>query len=244
MDAQRGTESLPSGCAGSARPALYDPRVPIVHFPGGEAAATRRNQRLRRAQILATIRRLLIEDGFEGVTVRRIAEASGHAVQTIYNLVGPRDQAIVEAISEYTRYVGRTASPRTDDQRAVIGIIDRWLQSVEATPEFCRQVTHIFFTKSRGVFYDFRDRELKGMIRLLRQQQKCGAIRADVNVQDLAEQLVLLASSLCIEWSDRPFPIDQLRRRLYSGYANLLGTAVTPVQQVRGTAQVSRQFHA
>ncbi len=208
---------------------VYDPSLPIHHFPGhAKAALSRRNQRLRRAQILATIRHLLTEHGFDGVTVRRIAQASGHAVQTIYNLVGPRDRAIVEAISEYTRYVGRTASPRAEDPQAVMAIIDCWLRSVEAAPEFCRQVSLIFFTPAREVFYNFRDRELKGMHGLLSRQQKCGAIRPEANVRDLAEQLVLFASALCLEWSDRPFPIEQFRRRLYSGYANLLAGAVAP----------------
>jgi AcrR family transcriptional regulator len=208
-------------------PVLYDPALPIHHFPGqAKAAPSRRNQRLRRAQILATIRRLLTEEGFEGVTVRRIAQASGHAVQTIYNLVGPRDRAIVEAISEYTRYVGRTASPSPEDPQAVMAIIDCWLRSVEAAPAFCRQVSMIHFGSAREVFYSFRDRELKGMQGLLSRQQKCGAIRPEANVRDLAEQLVLLASALCVEWSDRPFPVEQLRRRLYSGYANLLAGAV------------------
>jgi len=211
----------------------YDPSLPIHHFPGqARTAVSRRNQRLRRAQILATIRRLLTEEGFEGVTVRRIAQASGHAVQTIYNLVGPRDRAIVEAISEYTRYVGRTASPRPEDPQAVMGIIDCWLQSVEAAPEFCRQVSLIFFTPAREVFYSFRDRELKGMHGLLSRQQKCGAIRPEVNIRDLAEQLVLFASALCLEWSDRPFPIEQLRRRLYSGYANLLAGAIPTARRI------------
>jgi AcrR family transcriptional regulator len=208
---------------------VYDPSLPIHHFPGqARAALSRRNQRLRRAQILATIRRLLTEEGLDGLTVRRIAQASGHAVQTIYNLVGPRDRAIIEAISEYTRYVGRTAAPQPEDPQAVMMIIDCWLRSVEAAPAFCRQVSLIFFTPARDVFYSFRDRELKGMHGLLARQQKCGAIRPETNVRDLAEQLVLFASSQCVEWSDRPFPVEQLRRRLYSGYANLLASAVAP----------------
>lgn len=222
------TKYLQSDFAGKTRSALYDPRLPIMHFPGSSDAAPRRNQRLRRARILATIRGLLTDEGIDGITVRRVAQTSGHAVQTIYNLVGPRDQAIAEAISEYTRYVGRTAHPRPEDPHTLIEIIDRWLQSVEAAPEFCRQVSMIFFTRSRNIFYDFRDREFQGMTRLLRQQQKCGAIRPEVNVKDLADQLVQLASGLCIEWSDRPFPLEQLRRRLYSGYANLLSAAVSP----------------
>ena len=51
--------------------------------------------------------------------------------------------------------------------------------------------------------------------------------RSDADlVPPASETLVLLASALCVEWSDRPFPVDQLRRRLYSGYANLLAGAV------------------
>jgi|GEM_PF-6155434 len=210
--------------------ALYDPAVPILHWREASmsASTSRRNQRLRRAHILAAIRRMLTQQGFAGVTMRGIAEASGHAVQTIYNLVGPREQAIVEAIGEYTRYVGRTAAPDPHDPDAVIAIINRWLQSIEAEPEFCRQVSLIFFTDARHIFYSFRDRQLKGMHGLLLRQQHAGVLRPDVNVRDLAEQLVLLASALCVEWADRPFPLEQLQRRLYSGYANLLSAATGP----------------
>ena len=209
----------------------YDPSLPIHHFPRAgptSAVPSRRNQRLRRAQILATIRRLLIEEGLDGVTVRGIAQASGHAVQTIYNLVGPRDQAIVEAISEYTRYVGHTALPDPGDPNAVVEIIDRWLQSIEEAPEFCRQVCLIFFSPARGIFYHFRDKQLKAMQALLAKQQKCGILRADANLGDLAEQLVTFASASCIEWSDRPFPLDQLHRRICSGFGNLLDGVRSP----------------
>ena len=213
-----------------ARPVLYDPAQPIHHFHGlgrTSAVPSRRNQRLRRAQILATIRRLLTEDGLDGVTVRGIAQASGHAVQTIYNLVGPRDQAIVEAISEYTRYVGHTALPDPGDPNAVVDIIGRWLQSIEAAPDFCRQVCLIFFSPSRAIFYHFRDKQLKAMQGLLARQQKCGILRADANLGDLAEQLVTFASASCVEWSDRPFPLEQLHRRIHAGFANLLDGART-----------------
>jgi AcrR family transcriptional regulator len=207
---------------------LYDPLRPILHHrsaPAAPASVGRQNQRLRRSQILAVIRRLLMERGFEGVTVRRVAEVSGHAVQTIYSLVGPRNYAIIDAIGEYTRFVGRTATPRADDPRAVIGIVDRWMQSIEMNPEFCRQVSLIFFTEARGVFYTFRDQQLLCMIGLLRRQQRCGVLHAAVNVRDLAEQLVLLSSALCLEWSDRPFPLERLHARLRSGCENLLAGA-------------------
>jgi hypothetical protein len=79
--------------------------------------------------ILAAIRCLLVDEGHEGITVRRIAEGSGHAVQTIYNLVGPRDRAITEAISEYSQYVRLTAMASTEDPYALVAMIDHELRS-------------------------------------------------------------------------------------------------------------------
>lgn len=210
--------------------AIYDPSTPIMlsrRGTAGTAAMSRRSQRLRRAHILATIRQLLAEGGYDSVTMRKVADVSGYAVQTIYNLVGPRDHAIVEAVGEYTRFVGRTANVNPEDPNAVVEIIDRWLKSIEANPEFCRHVSLISLTESRHIFYTFRDRQLKGMQNLLQHQQRCGVLRPDTDTRELAELLVLLASALCIEWSDRHYSLETLQRRLYAGYGKLLANAVT-----------------
>lgn len=180
---------------------LQDPALPILPASGtGTALAAR--QRERRAQILASIRRLLSEHGLDGVTMRGIAQDSGYAVQTIYNLVGPREGAIVEAISEYTRHVGLMALPHPEDPHALLEVIDHWIKAVEAAPEFCRQVCLIYFTDSRGIFYHFRDQQLKALQLLLTRQRRRGLIRTNTDVGALAEQLIIHASALCVEWSD------------------------------------------
>lgn len=208
----------------------YDPFNPIDYRAARAdrpAHGIRHNQRLRRSHILAAIRRLLTENGCESVTVRRVAETSGYAVQTIYNLVGPRDEAITEAISEYSLFVGRTASPSPDDPRAVFSIIDCWHESSRMLPEFCRQTNLIFFTESRSIYYDFRDRQLKGMRRLLKRQQTSGIIEDWVDTSGLAEQIVLLAGGIWLEWADRPFPLETLHYKLRSACAKLLASEVT-----------------
>lgn len=214
----------------------FDPFAPITTGSRGVELAsldTRLAQRMRRSQLLATIRRHLTERGFDGVTVRGVAEACGFAVQTFYNLVGPRDQAIIEAISEYTRFVGRTARIEPDDPAAIPMIIDSWLRSIDDQPEFCRQVSLIFFTGSRDIYYGFRDGQQQCLTRLLARQQGCGVVRREVDVDDLARQLVLLSSALCLEWSDRPFPLDQLHRRLRSGFDCLLAGQLTEGARLR-----------
>lgn len=210
---------------------VYDPFLPIGHrlskFPQA-GVVTRQSQRARRSRILAAIRRLLTESGCGSVTVRRIATQSGYAVQTIYNLVGPRDQAISEAISEYSLFVGRTARPRDEDPTAVLGIVSSWLNAIRSQPEFCRQTNLIFFTASRSIYYKFRDRQLRGMRNFLKRQQDCGVIRPSVNTRELGEQLVLLSSALWIEWSDRPFSLELLYDKLCSGCAGLLADKCEP----------------
>lgn len=219
MDWQRAELRGKSTAAGAS--VLHDPLSVILPW-SDEPPPSRKNQRLRRAQIFATIRRLLTEHGLEGVTMRRIAEGSGVAVQTIYNLAGPRDEAIIEAISEYTRHVGLTAVPDTDDPNALLKVIDGWVQSIEDAPEFCRQVCLIFFTPSRGIFYHFRDRQFKAMKAFLARQHKAGLLRPDTNTPQLAQQMIIFASALCVEWSDRPFPLELLRKGLQSGFGKLL----------------------
>lgn len=154
--------------------------------------------------------------------MRRIAEGSGLAVQTIYNLAGPRDESITEAISEYSRQVGLRAVPSAEDPNALLEVIDGWIGSIEDAPEFCRQVCLIFFTPSRDIFYHFRDRQFKAMKAFLARQQKCGLIRPDTNIPQLAQQMIIFASALCVEWSDRPFPLERLRQGLRTGFSKLL----------------------
>ncbi len=217
--------------AGMAPPMMvFDPTLPIPRLggavPGGDAFG--QNQRNRRSMILAAIRRLLVNEGLAGVTVRRIAECSGHAVQTIYNLVGPRDLAITEAVTEYSQYVCLTANPNPADPHAAVRMIDRELRSIEVHPEFCRNVCQIYFSESRGIFYDFRARQTRMLHGFLVQQQKSGVIRPGADTRGMAENFMLFMGAVFVEWSDSCLPREQLRQRLYAGYHGIMADAIQP----------------
>ncbi len=209
---------------------FFDPARPIPRLAGSlaRASAAGAEQRKRRATILAAIRQLLTEEGYEALGVRRIAECSGHAVQTIYNLVGPRDVAITEAISEYSQYVILSATPEPENPNAPFAMIDREVKSIELSPNFCRNVCRIYFTEARGIFYEFRARQIKILHQFLAQQQRSGIIRAEVNTSRLAEHLILLGGTMFMDWADRPCTFEVLQQRLYAGYANLMSDAMTP----------------
>ena len=96
---------------------IIDPYEPLAVNAGKiQAGVNRLNQRERRARILASTRKLIGERGSGDITVREIALISDVSPQTLYNLVGPRDQAIVDALNEYSDRPDRGACAKS--QRA------------------------------------------------------------------------------------------------------------------------------
>lgn len=203
---------------------VFEPGLPIPC----PAEASGQKQRRRRSMILASIRRLLCEEGHDAITVRRIADCSGHAVQTIYNLVGPRGLAITEAVTEYSQYVCLTATPDPTDPFAARAMIDREVKSIEIHPQFCRNVCNIYFSDSRDIFYDFRNRQSKMLHGFLAQQQKSGIIRAGADTRGMADNLMMFMGAVFVEWADFSFPAEQLKQRLYGVYFNILADALVP----------------
>jgi AcrR family transcriptional regulator len=253
MEGARGDEEALSQSTSIARPAtsppadgeallLRDPLepVPLRASQPGAAQAARHSQRVRRSHVLAAVRRLIAEVGCENVTVRGIAETSGYAVQTVYNLVGPRDEAISAAISEYSIFVGRTASPNDADPCAIPAIAERWMEAIALNPEFVRQSNILFFTASRPIYYRFRDRQIRGLYNLLRRQKACGIIREEVDLHMLAERLGLFASAMCVDWADRPFPLAVLREKLCGGLADMLLESLAPAHREPLLAWIAR----
>lgn len=213
---------------------LYDPKLPILGIAnageGASRAVLRQGQKWRRAEIMATIRQLLIERGYQGVTIRRIAEMSGRAVQTIYNLLGPREDAIVQAISEYTASVAQSFNPDPSDPEAIRKMVEAQIRSVEEAPEFCQQVCRIYFTNDRHIYYKFRDLQTRGLYAMLIKQKRNRIIRPEVNCLDLAANFMACVGSHYIEWTDGNISFEELRKNVNSSCYYMFSGALMPTQ--------------
>src|SRR3546814_6782036 len=86
----------------------------------------------------------------------------------------------------------------------------------------------IFFSDAREIFYAFRERQVEVLHNFLVQQQRLGILRADANIRNLAERVILSLGALFVEWADRPFAFELLEERLYGTYENLMSDVVTP----------------
>ena len=103
-------------------------------------------QLARRMAILSTARRMLVEKGFDAITVRDLAEACRVSVPTLYNQFGGKDQLLVAAIE--THFVdGSDEVPVIESEPGMarlLAIIDVAARRLLESPEENRRILHAF----------------------------------------------------------------------------------------------------
>lgn len=180
----------------------------------------------RRQRIRDESRRLLIELGYEGLTVRKLASACGLSVPTLYNLVGSKATIIAEdAIATFRRVSERFDAEADGDpidrafalydvvRREIVGrgaYFRALLPHLDAVPEL------------RPV------RDAVGRLQVTQLVQVLGggrrkAFQADFDLELAAWQLYDLAIAAFTGWAVGRLPQQQLDARLRHGAALVLG---------------------
>ena len=181
----------------------------------------------RRQRIREESRRLLIELGYEGLTVRKLATACGLSVPTLYNLVGSKATIIAEdAIETFRRVSERFDEAAEGDPidrafalyevvRAEILSRDAYFRALlphlDAVPELrpvrdavgqlqTAQLVHVLSSGPRQVF------------------------QADFDLRLAASQLYDLANAAFTGWAVGRVPQAQLGPRLRHGAALVLAS--------------------
>jgi AcrR family transcriptional regulator len=89
----------------------------------------------RRERILEAARELIENRGYEGLTMRDLARASGVTVPTLYNLIGSKEAVFFAAIEEQTRHFV-TGLERA--RGTLIGVIDATVSQLLRRPRYYR----------------------------------------------------------------------------------------------------------
>lgn len=77
-------------------PFLFDPEALSRSCRGGADA-----RRRWRNSVLAIARKMLVEDGYRGLTIRKLASRTNSSAQNIYNNIGSKDDVILQALLSY-----------------------------------------------------------------------------------------------------------------------------------------------
>ncbi|GAA2114873.1 TetR/AcrR family transcriptional regulator [Streptomyces synnematoformans] len=97
-------------------PGQRDRRQPAAPPPG----RTGRPRATSRAEILAAARRVIDEDGWETLTVRRLAAEIGIGTTTLYHHVHNKDDLVVELVNQHLDQLARPELPDDPRERIVV----------------------------------------------------------------------------------------------------------------------------
>jgi AcrR family transcriptional regulator len=101
----------------------------------------------RRNKIQRAARKLVGERGYDGLTMRDLAEAARVSVPTLYNLFGSKDAILIAELQSIAAELARSVPMIGDSfmQRGMVAF-DAGMRAVEEAPEFFRAVTQMFMT--------------------------------------------------------------------------------------------------
>jgi AcrR family transcriptional regulator len=151
----------------------------------------------RRERILEAAREIVAERGYEGLTIRELAQAAGVTAPTIYNLIGSKDQVLVAAVAELTERFVRGIERAEGD---VLPIVDANLRELLRLPRYYRSLLQLMTTaKAAEPARRNVSRAVKDQLRAaLGELAEAGGLETWVDLDALAVQLggVLWSSSL------------------------------------------------
>ena len=183
-----------------------------------DAGARHKNQRERRARVLAETRHLIAEGGIESVTLRTLAARSCLSVQTIYNILGNRTQVVHAAIGQYVGAFVRQAAHYEHCPNFFLGVAEALWLKASANPAYVRAATLACDGRDPALYHAVRIRSARSLETILSRHFHHDAARRGVDLAALSENIVAMAGTAALEWANGAIGLEELRYRLGSAY--------------------------
>lgn len=194
----------------------------------------------RRARIFDQARRLIGENGFEGLSLRKLAIASGVTVPTIYNLIGGKDKILLEMNAGMVRLIEHELTRIDQDHPLEIAeaVVIEATRITGEDENFHRAALvasdHLHRTASEHA--DWRDlgRRAAGMQEMAaRNAQKMGLLKGRISPALIGRQIFRNYQSASRDWAYRLIDLNEFRRIALLGvYLHLAADAAEPFHQV------------
>jgi AcrR family transcriptional regulator len=152
----------------------------------------------RRERILAAARQLISKQGYESLTMRALAQASGVTVPTIYNLIGNKDAVLGAAIRDGSmRFFGEVrpgASP--------IAILEKNVAELLLQPAYYRPLLRVLLHGTASdAMAEIDAQYLRHLRDALEVMSERGELEPWVDCAILAERLLSSLYGAASEWA-------------------------------------------
>ena len=189
-----------------------------------------RQREERRQRILEVARLLIADHGYEGVTMRELAEKSLVSVPTLYNLFGGKNELLFAAVESYfERLLGGGERVGTEEGLSkLLALIETVSRETVRHADYMRALMGFFGGPGASAgLLEVTERELTSqLVEALEQMQRQRQLVAWVDPRALSERLTGQLTIVTFEWSQRYLSDGGLRSAmLYGAGALLLGLA-------------------
>ena len=225
-------------------------RLPVATHPPVRAESPRARQRLRaddgrlvrgrrsRARIRAAARSLFRERGFDGATLRAIAERAGMGASSIYRHVQSKEELLIDELAEmqeeaWTRFRAKDDRSRPTAERLReffdaqhdLLVADRDLTTIAL-----RATTKTEARVARRVLQLY-DRTIGLLMEILQHGRMKRHLERDVDVLETARVLFHVTNGARIPWANGMVSDDALRSSIHNAVDLLfagVGTKIDP----------------
>jgi AcrR family transcriptional regulator len=184
----------------------------------------------RRERILQSAREIIGEHGFEGLTMRELAQAAGVTVPTIYNLIGSKDEVLVSAVAEQTERFVQGIERAAGD---LMAIVDANTRELLRMPSYYRSLLRLML-RSDAAAPAFKNVEdaVGGQVRLaVGELAEEGGIEDWADLDALRNQIQSTLWMTSLHWANHQLSSENLETR------NAYGTAMLMLAVTRGEAR-------
>jgi len=191
----------------------------------------------RRANILATARRMLAEEGYPSVVIRKLAERSGVTPPTIYNLVGTREKvlqsAVIELLDAKIDYASKLA--REQNINGMLAYGETLWRFLVYDPQYSRQLILACFNSDthQKILNAINTRRQAASYQWLSTLHKEGHIQHQVDLTRVTDLILRHTAMAVLAWAEDQQDVKALRTDILAGISLTLSTFVDSHEQRR-----------
>lgn len=186
----------------------------------------------RRERIFEVARRLITEKGYDGLTMRDLADASGVSVPTLYNLCGSKNDLLFQAVAEEvdTTIAAINSGPgsRSRGTRRLLALLAVGHEEMSRSPAYYRALlaAAVRSEDARQPLLAVGSRLADELRDALAHMQASGELEPWVEISLLADRLRTICVWSSFEWASGSLTTDQvLSATRYDAALALLGAA-------------------
>jgi len=184
------------------------------------------NKAERRARIIAAARRLIAEQGYDGLNMRALADAARVSVPTLYNLFGSKHAILAAEMQDAFRSIAGALDlkQRGDAVARAATLLQAGIENLVSVPGYYRQLVHVMLGshETDELRRSIEDQYVALMAGNLRAGQADGELDDWFAADVLARQMYFTFMMVVLGWARGELDDDGLRDVAAYGQSMLL----------------------